>query len=95
MLAKPMNGNSTSYKEGKREGGLVETPAGMMKECIREGRPDNVGLTKRRVKLFEYNEKWNHARRLFRGCLFIFKENAYDQTVQFENIKSRRFSSNS
>ena len=44
---------------------MVETPAGMMEECIREGRPDNVGLTKRRVKLFEYKEKWNHARRLF------------------------------
>ncbi len=74
---------------------MVETPAGMMEECIREGRPDNVGLTKRRVKLFEYKEKWNHARRLFVEMPLYFSGGRYDQTVQFQNIESRRFQTDS
>ena len=69
----------------------METPAGMMKECIREGRPDNVGLTKRRVKLFEYNEKWNHARRLFVRCLFVFKENDMIRLYNSKTLKVEDF----
>ena len=78
---------------------MVETPAGMMEECIREGRPDNVGLTKRRVKLFEYKEKWNHARRLFIEMPLYFSGGNMirlynSKTLKVEDFKPQKYQSN-